>query len=536
MNSHQRFKQALDKFSARLPPYKMRLPFLLLVLVVILDCLNHGRFSDNVWVRNFPPWVTAALLRTVRDITFSIGLATVVGLAALFAFPALQKPHRAFLLCACLLGPIYAFLITPFSPPDENRHYQPVLACAASFLGMDSLDRSYLMETIPEHRNSTTGYVLERRIFKRDAPMGRTFRISDLPKRNNVFEHLPPILGNVIGLKLGLAPMANFYLGRFFALVFYILLVTLAIRLSPVLKECIAVVALCPMSLQQACSYSYDSETFVCSFLCLALILKFALEGQKPPSKILFGVLCATLVLGMAIKCSVIAFIPLLFAIPESRFATGKRGKVLFRAITCTLAACAAASSIFTISPGTMEGGSAAWSLMFLAKHPMRLAHILLNTFDHDWLEIPFCSLGWFLSGRSLRLPALYIMVLQVLFVLAIRRERQALPRPLRMAAAIGVFLQTAYVMVPMLTTYTPFGRIAIKGIQGRYWTAVLPLLACMALIRSQSKCRLADEAESPADKSAGTRDWGGTMIFASLLVLQLATVIVVAKYTISYY
>ncbi len=504
------------------PRQRGRLVFLLLVLFVAVNNLNYDSFPDIIASRSFGQLTERALLRTAFDFAIFGGLAIIGGTVAFLSCPALRKPHRAFLTCICVLGPIYLFLFTPFSVPDETHHYRQSLVRAACLAGEDKLDESYLLSANSSHKNTCSGYVNARKAFKRTEPVGRDFLISKEALAGNALQHIPQTIGLWLGLKMKLAPLANFYLGRLFALVFYALVAALAVKTAPVLKECIAIVSLCPMAMQQACSYSYDCEAFSIAFLCLALFLRLCVERPEKPCKWTMAAACAVTLLGIAVKCCTLPFMPFLFAIPPSRFMWGKRGKAAFLASLFVLSAGIASVAIFSLGFGQLSGGGSAWTFRALFGHPLRLAHIMINTFDRYVLHMALDAFGRSLSGFTIQLPFLYAVFLLLACVQATRLERSSLTQPIRMAAIAGVLLQTAFAILPMLTTFTPMGRMICDGLQGRYWTTVIPLVACATLASRSTEAR-------PSSDSA-------TYLFPNLLILHLAVMVFVVKITMLTY
>lgn len=501
--------------------------FLLLVLYVVADSLNHTPFAALMAERGFPDWKGPGVMRTARILVLFGGFAAVAGGGGVLFCRALRRPHRAFLLCACLLCPVYMFLFTPFSVPDEPFHYQQALIRAAEWTGTEYLDKTFLLDefALNRHEQSTHGYLVLSHPFSGHNPVGETFAPSELELSGNALQHVFQSLGLALGLELGAPPVACFYLGRVFAVLFYILGVALAVRLAPVMKECLAFVALTPMALQQACSFSYDTELLFCCFLGFGLFLEMVWgEGKKVSAAELAGA-CAITFFGMAVKCSVLPFLPLLLAVPASRFRGGLRGKMLFGALLLLLSVAAAASSVQALTFGALSDGKPAWTLCDLLVHPLRLAHVLLNTADREAVSLVFCTFGSNMSGYTLTLPVFHPVLVGVLFVISARLETQPVPPSVRVAAAAGFLLSSAYTVVAMLTTWTSVDMIRVVGLQGRYWTPLMPLLACVVLARSSG----GDGPRVPAPDSAGR----GRLLFPALLAMHFSVIVFVAKFSV---
>src|SRR5262245_9485597 len=70
---------------------------------------------------------------------------------------------------------------------------------------------------------------------------------------------LPRAAGIAAARAAGLSPLAQFYTGRFVSLLVAVALVTLAVRLTPVLKPVFVMAALLPVAVQQSASLSPDA-------------------------------------------------------------------------------------------------------------------------------------------------------------------------------------------------------------------------------------------------------------------------------------
>ena len=62
------------------------------------------------------------------------------------------------------------------------------------------------------------------------------------------------------------------YFARFFNLLFYSLIISISIKIKPILKKTIAQIGLMPMALFQAATVSYDPLLIALSFLAISII------------------------------------------------------------------------------------------------------------------------------------------------------------------------------------------------------------------------------------------------------------------------
>lgn len=141
---------------------------------------------------------------------------------------------------------------------------------------------------------------------------------------SSFFEYFPGILGMTIGRIFGGSARFNILLAKMFFFLFYIGMVFWAIKITPCFKTVIAFAALLPMSMYQATGITYDSIVMAVSMVVIALFFK---ARNKALSR---GEAAALFVLAVVLGCCKGGFYLLLlllfFTIPSVRFG-GKKAK-----------------------------------------------------------------------------------------------------------------------------------------------------------------------------------------------------------------
>ena len=529
--------------------------FCLLGFVFCVSCFCGDTIRGLVDARGFAePFATRLHAAAVWLSGLAVAAAA-LGCALLLVVPAFRKPHRAFVLFAVLIGPLYVFSLTPFSPPDERFHWCQTLRFASELTGRRNLDSSFGMNMFHGHVNRPDGYVRMLKTFEKSKSKPRPIDLEVeygrfcWEKHGTWSMYASQIAGVALGLKTGAPALAVFYLGRLFSLFFYVVAVFFAIRMAPMFKRTICVAACCPIALQQVCSYSYDAESLTMSFFCFALFLKCACATGAKIGLAEKLALLATVAVGMSVKCAAFPFLPLLLLLPSSRFRRGRFEKIRFLALVCVIA-CAVAFMCASVMPNALRGkplGALAYeegsrAMLAVGADPWKVLRVLLDTFDHVFRDL-FCdSFGRVMSGRSMLLPFHVTLLFVVVFFVAAHRDgRISACRSvcgLRLAAGVGWILLTGYLCLIMLTTWTPESSRVILGLQGRYWTPVLPLAAVALFARRFGK----DFATSPLDE--GVRD-GATgdssdrrtlfdrLLFPALLLANCDAIIFIVKTTL---
>jgi uncharacterized membrane protein len=186
---------------------------------------------------------------------------------------------------ALIFGPFFVFLNPPFQVPDEWSHYSRTVE-------------------LSEFHFSKTGKTIPASIYRLDSAFGRLhFNPDEKTSKNEILSmakvnmkptvrkessgpdyivpYLPQILGLVIGKMFSSAPLVLLYFGRFFNLILAILIVFLAIRITPFSKWIFFLLALMPKTMFLMASVSYDAFVISSSFLLIALYLYYAFKAEK---------------------------------------------------------------------------------------------------------------------------------------------------------------------------------------------------------------------------------------------------------------
>ncbi len=237
---------------------------------------------------------------------------------------------RVFCLAAAVLGLCFALVTPPLAAPDEYSHAAASYAMASRALGQPDFDaggRLLMRECDAPYMTRGTGEV-GMFAYKRLAQhlgdagcageAGVPVRVS-VPYKPVPLPYLAPAAGVLLARVLGLGFYGMLLAGRLANLAQYILLAGFAVRHMPRGKNILFCVALLPMSLQLAASFSPDALVLGLSFAVLALALECAAQhrpvsGGQAAGLIVLSALvapCKAIYLGMAALC---------FMVPAARF------------------------------------------------------------------------------------------------------------------------------------------------------------------------------------------------------------------------
>lgn len=323
--------------------------------------------------------------------------------------------------------------------------------------------------------------------------------------------YIPAAIGISIGRLLGLSAMLTYTLGRFIPLLFYAVIIWLALRLLPYGQNVMALVSLLPISIQQAGSTSYDC-VIICS-ICLFIAIILHILDSDTHNKWL--ALAAALLAGLIAISKGGAYLPVILialAVPykrkkkkENAKLTAKlapRTKILISigiiAILAILLALTYGkfSNIYTsMNDAARNDGSTAnmhYTINYLIMNPKVLFAIMWNTviiqFDSYLTGLLGGSLGW----NSLKVGFIYVLPFLIVLLLMASSDTDRIRESvqIKIMLLIPCILSVLLILAGLLVGYTEMGQIYIQGVQGRYF---LPYAALLFMLTSNSMVRVDD-------------------------------------------
>lgn len=407
------------------------------------------------------------------------------------------SPARWFLLISLPFSVGYVFITPPMQAPDEAAHFLRAYQISqGGFHGkvqncrrggdlpvsIVSLATTFVNQGIqfhPECKLDPDFWITQWQM-----PLNGKDRIfADFP--SSVFypplPYLPAAAGMWIGKLLKMTPMALFFIGRLCTLGAYLALAAAAIRLMPVQKYALMLIASMPMALFLAASFSADAVTNGLSFLFIATAYRIALAGDISPWRLA----ALAPLIGLSKTC-----LPLL----------GLVGLIPFRRFN--------SKPLFLIWVGAVIAGGlgpfAGWvwwtsdlylpQLVSLHTDPGKFFHLFLNTFSSgECVKTYVTSMIGTLGYLDTCLPSWLITgVLAVLFVAILLDKKQSdvlLTRCFRLVnLLVFAFSLLLIALWLFVSCPPPTNTILLSGIQGRYFIPILPcLLAPFTLKRSVS-------------------------------------------------
>ena len=423
------------------------------------------------------------------------------------------KYEALFTVIAICFGLTFWLIITPMSVPDETIHYEYSFQLSNYMMGAEDhlvFDEEYQnYGAMAGHQNISAAY--ERFIKKINRPLSldnhdvkMNFDIDD----SYHICFIPQALGITAARLLKWNMLRTFYLGRLFNLIFYVICVHIAIKKTPVHKLLFGILATLPIFMQQAASFSYDCYINGLTFVIIGCLMKWMYQEEKIDRKEFIFVFIVNLLIA-PIKVVYGLFSFLYWFVPVERF-ENRKDKII-RILIVTAPAMYELSVllfpliyrifrkiferlfIYRVQAETIIGGFVAehgegdtYSFSDVTDHPLEALKLLLRTVRYSLKTWFYGSFGRALSGNTLILPTFLVHSLLALLIASALRE-EPYSGSIRFKIVIILLCIFAGLMMVggMLISWTDvdqeviedYGGPIIQGIQGRYFSPLLPYL-----------------------------------------------------------
>ena len=422
------------------------------------------------------------------------------------------KVEWLFLVIALTWGLAMVVITPPFQAFDEQAHYYRAWSFARG--EVDSGENGRV--TLPENVVSLPTRFNFVEVFRGQAPYDRILvaRLMwektssvDVETRTSAAKYgplgyLPQTLGIGIVEIIGRSPLLGLYLGRLLNMVAAVLVAFAAIRLVPVGKPILALLALFPTTLFVSSSLSPDALAMAGSLLLVALVLRYALRPHLSSRDMV--VLGLTTVVLMNLKPGYLALGLLIFLLRPRQvggwlrywlLVAGTLGLALATTIVISrIGPNGMNERIFTsvMGAGTMSVSPPA-QLGYIFAHPWGFTKVVLHTLADSSLGLAsgmVGSLGWGNVAVWSPMILLYWLGLAVLIGASGRFSIGRARRALLLLTSLAVM---ASVMVGLYVYATAVAYPMVVGLQGRYFApAMAPLLLSFAGISVRSMPRIA--------------------------------------------
>ena len=428
------------------------------------------------------------------------------------------KPERIFLLIAIPMGiSLLCFQSVNFIHDGDAHffqtyHYANVLLGKAQndtrvtiSMRQDDVDAVLNCNSAVNDNARNMSHIKQNwRWFAQDVTMVEVIE-QEQAVGTNLLVYFPSVIGIVFArlLRLGTYPMI--LLAKIFPFIFYLLSCYYAIKIIPVGKRILLLLAALPMSLQQATGITYDNFTYMVLFLMLALVLKIYYEGITVKTGVLLALLCMALSV-----CKGGVYTPMLFlllCIPKEKMGNIKK-KLVYILITGSLTlllflvnysdllmmylkptppvAEQTAEVTEEDAGNTAEGETEEeiyvmdqrYGMSYFLKEPVDFAKLVIQTVVEKTEEYYRGVLGRVIAWPAADVPAWSSFLFGMILLLSVNRigEEEKVDGRLKLGMLL-TFLLVVMAHFIIFCSETTKGTGYICGIQGRYFIPQLLLL-----------------------------------------------------------
>lgn len=394
-------------------------------------------------------------------------------------------------------GLIMMIILAPGCGPDDRYHYYSSMVLSNKILARDNIneiEKKY-ESNLPIHHNTNTALMqtyegLRYRVGGED---GTYIIEGSRDKLKWPLSHLAQAVGITVGRLLRLGFIRVYTMGRLFNLAAYTALAVLAVRLVPIDKELMLMMAILPMTMQQATQLSYDMPVNGLALVFIGYLFRILYEKKQ------FGwkntVICALLLTAIGpLKVIYVLLGLLLLIIPQSRFKSvaDRLIKIGVQAACCVISLLIArgrdmSANMVRYSAETVGDAGVQevrnYTIQFLLSEPVRFVRFIISNSESHLSNMIKGMIGGSLAGFALNIPEQLILLFALCLLFCALAEKEPLIEKGWQTAVILVTVLLGY--FAMLTVFafaeTIYGIPYIGGTQGRYLIPFLfPAMYCL--------------------------------------------------------
>lgn len=290
--------------------------------------------------------------------------------------------------------------------------------------------------------------------------------------------YLPQAAGIALSRVFGASLLTQFYWGRLFNLFVALGLVVASIKLIPIQKLALLLIALLPTAVYQRSSFSGDSFAHAYCLFFLSLHLFFALKKPKLEKKDRYLLYLSALLLAL-VKQNYAPMAILVLCFKPSQFQTRKDSLFFITFYTlCLLVPLLSWSHfikplIVPMGPGTDVNAQ----ITYVIAHPLQTAGVVLENYwarGMGYLRWAVAQLGWADLYPPRWLQRYFVNLL--LFAALTQTITERLTRRIRAVVFVSWIVCLGTLSLLVYLTGMEVGADHLRGLQGRYFIPYLAL------------------------------------------------------------
>jgi uncharacterized membrane protein len=314
----------------------------------------------------------------------------------------------------------------------------------------------------------------------------------------NKIPYIPMAIGYHTTKFIGLPFTACFQSGKIINLLFYVLLMSYAIKILVAGKRLLTVIALLPTNVFLASEYSYDPVVLSGLTIFMVYIINLLLDKTKKFDFKTAVIMILSVSYACLAKAAYAPILLLILLVPKDRYKNVKKStliKIGFGLIALLLGCTLLLSSLDGVDPSDTRGGevSAREQASLIVHHPLDYASILGDNAGSQFgykLISPntitnFSYAHTFTDGNN----CYYVFLILLIFAFLTDNKGNRLNKKQRLSILGVSILLIMVIWSALYVNFTPVGSTAIGGVQNRYFLPLLlPILFSLQIPNIQSK------------------------------------------------
>lgn len=420
------------------------------------------------------------------------------------------KLHFSFLAISLIFGINIVFLMPTYFSFDEREHFVKAYQIASFDLGIEENKEVNWPENI-EQFFSFNG---KSTSFDTGEEKSNYYGIFD----NNEYDYyhyfgttaktylptayFPAAFGILLGKALSLPFIYTFYLGRFFNMLMYCIVISVLIKYIKVGKRIIFALGLLPAMLYLSCSYSADPVTYVFSIATVSVFVNmyYSEKNTIPLLNILLFLVCAGIMITG--KMTYTPIVLLLLIVPNQNFKMNgdlnykkKRNTVVgiktlsILIIGLIVVANLKYSSYNGLAQWPVEGVNVTEQIIFILNHIVLYLNICVNFVLKTLPSYFEGPIGNFAYSGMFSVGIIYAVTISLFLLAVIDNDENSYNMKLlgKGYLLLCIILSWGLTITSLYLSFTPVGAQSIAGVQGRYFA---PLLFPMFLLFRTNKIK----------------------------------------------
>ena len=419
----------------------------------------------------------------------AVCIVAVLSLLILYVFRNVRIEVFAF-LCIIFLGGMSVLVQPILNIPDETAHFARAERVSEGKMFADPAMQSFeTIQSVIELQNSV-GIPITQSELKNKEIDYRVGYVNHVAASNLSFLYFPQAIGIKIAKVMNLDAVWLLWLARLCNLVFYAILIMIAVKITPRLKYLFFLISLFPMSIQQAASCSVDAMINGITIVYIALFLYLYNKKSVNRKELLVFYIVSIFVILAKVTNICIAGLILLLPLEKN----DRKIKSYFIKCVGILGICIIAISYYLytmkfaqnlaqleyVTKMNVNGGEQVKYIFGNFKHWIRMfVAAMLNQIYTSVIQLS--TFGWLSYGY----PILIVVMPFIYGKICFQEQGMDFSKFEKFLITLMVLGSYGFTCLALYIGWTPVGSESIEGVQGRYF---IPILVLLGLVLAPGK------------------------------------------------